>query len=296
MNTRLKILQYFDGPSARSPKLKVCCDNCRNVSNSDNGQNKVEEVDFSTDAKIMLDAINLFDGYSGLAKPIAVIRGSKLKTIERFHNHKLMGSGMYKSEQYWKLLGDILEREEFLERKSLSGFAGATIKISRRGQQWLTSNRPLKLVPPEQMVHLMKSEKNISVPAAATSSIKPLYNTSATSHGTLSVNQTSNKTDEELKRNLMMTRAMIASREGTMPYKIASEPAIDRLVRTKPLNLQELKDAKIEGFSEALIRQFGWDFLKCIQRSKGLLPQNSMENMVRSVTLSSFSCLIYEIF
>lgn len=295
---RLKILQYFDGPSVKNPKLDVCCDNCRNVSNSSDVQTKLEEIDFTKDAKIMLDAISLFNGNSGLTKPIAILRGSKLKTIERFHNHKLMGCGMYKSEQYWKLLADILERKDFLQRQTLKsdGFVGSTIKISRQGQQWLTSNKPLKLVPPEQMIHLIKSEKSINIPTAATSSsIKPLYNTSSTSHGTLSVNQTLNKTDEALKRNLMMVRAMIASREGTMPYKIASEPAIDRLVTMKPLNLQELKDAKVEGFSEALIKQFGMEFLKCIQRSKGLLPQNSMENMVSSMTLVKL-CLMFKTF
>lgn len=283
MFTRLKILQYFDGPSANCPKHNICCDNCRTPSNSSNAQtnDNNKEVDFSKDAKVLLDAIRLFDGNSGLSKPIAVIRGSKLKTIERYHNNKLMGSGKYKSEQYWKVLADLLVGEEFLQRQSTKtdGFGFTTIKLSRRAQQWLDGGQPLKLVPPEQMIHLMESEKHI--PMIATSSTKPLYDTSiAASSGTLSVKQPVNKSDEELKRNLMMVRAIIASREGTMPYKIASAPAIDHLVRVKPLNLQELRNAKIEGFSEALIKQFGPEFLICIQRSIGLLPQNSSENMV----------------
>lgn len=288
---RLKILQYFDGPSAKCQKLTVCCDNCRSSSNSANTQSIADsnkEIDFSKDAKILLDAINLFGGHTGISKPIALVRGSQSKTIERYHKNKLMGSGKHQSEQYWKIFADLLERKELLQRqlsKMDNSFKFTAIKLTSRGQEWLNSGNPhLKCVPTEQLLQLITSEKIVA------SSAKPLYDTSSSSasHGTLYVNPTLNKAagttpdkaDEELKRNLMMVRAIIASREGTMPYKIASEPAIDRLVQIKPLNLQELRDAKADGFSDALLKQFGPEFLKCIQRSKGLLPQTSTENLV----------------
>lgn len=203
-----------------------------------------------------------------------------------------MGSGNHQSEQYWKIFADLLERKELLQRQFSKGegYGFTIIKLTSRGQEWISSREPLlKFVPTEQLLQLMTSEK------MATSSAKPLYDTSlaSASHGTLSINQiinkaatTSNKEDEELKRNLMMVRAIIASREGTMPYKIASEPAIDRLVQIKPLNLQELRDAKADGFSDTLLKQFGPEFLKCIQRSKGLLPQNSAESLVSLIEMT----------
>lgn len=275
---RLKILQYFDGPNAVCPKIPVCCDNCRLASNN---RDHEKEMDFSKDAKILFDAINLFGGSTGLAKPIAVLRGSKAKTVERYHNHKLMASGGHQSEQYWKLFADLLERKGLLEKQHVKGngkFSYTTVNVTRQGRDWLVSNKPFVCVPSEQLFHLITSEKN--APPA-----KPLYDTSSAStasNGTLSVHQLTNKpkSDEELKRSLLVVRAMIATREGTMPYKIASEPAIDRLVQIQPLNLQELRNAKVDGFSEALVNQFGPEFLKCIQRSKGLLPQTSSENMV----------------
>ncbi len=293
--TRLKILQYFDGPNATCPKLDICCDNCRLASAGviRNICDTNKEIDFSKDAKILLGAISLFDGFSGLSKPIAVVRGAKLKTIERFHSHKLMGSGAHRSDQYWKVFADSLERQGLLQKHHArgDGFGFTTIKATRQGQDWLVSDKPLIFVPSEQLSDLMISERNPSI----TSSTKPLYNaslpaSSSSSHGTLSINQTShksqdkpNKANEELKRSLMVVRAMIASREGTMPYKIASEPAIDRLVQIQPLNLEELRNAKVEGFSETLLKQFGPEFLKCIARSKGLLPQSSVENLVSSI-------------
>lgn len=293
MFNRLKILQYFDGPTAKCPKLTVCCDNCRttalNPANTENICDTNKEIDFSKDAKVLLNAISLFDGFCGISKPIALLRGSKSKSIERYHNHKLMGSGKYQSDQYWKVLADLLERQELLQRqhsKTHQGFGFTTIKVASRGQEWVASGKPLKFVPSEQLLQIMASDKN-PVATSSNSTTKPLFDTT---YGTLSLNQTSNKAqikpnqgDEELKRNLLMVRSMIASREGTMPYKIASEPAIDSLVRKKPLNLQELKDAKVEGFSDALLNQFGSEFLKCIQRSKGLLPQKSTESMVSLV-------------
>lgn len=289
----MKILQYFDGPSATCPKLDVCCDNCRSASTAASTQNiddTNKEIDFTNDAKILLGAIGLFDGFSGISKPIAVVRGSKLKTIERYHNHKLMGSGKHKSEQYWKILADSLERRGLLHRQhgKSGGYAFTTIKLTRSGQHRLTSDEPLVFVPSEQLSQLISSER---LAAIATSCTKPLYDTSAVSAGTLTMNPAlyqlkPNKGNEELKRSLLVVRAMIASREGTMPYKIASEPAIDRLVQVQPLNLQELRDAKIDGFSEALIKQFGTEFLKCIQRSKGLLPQSSFENVVSSALIT----------
>lgn len=290
---RLKILQYFDGPSAKSPNLAVCCDNCRLMSSSANTQNiseTIKEIDFSEDARLLLNVISLFGGYSGISKPIALMRGSKLKTIERYHNHKLMGCGKHKSEQYWKIFADALERNNLLERQVSkpvgTQYGFTTVKVSSRGQGWLESGTPLKFIPPEQLSQLIISERSVS----ATSATKPLYDTSSASLGTLSIDKISNKSDvkpnkdnEELKRSLMVVRAMIASREGTMPYKIASEPAIDRLVQMKPLNLQELRDAKVDGFSETLLKQFGPEFLNCILRSRGLLPLKSTENVVSLV-------------
>lgn len=295
---RLTILQYFDGASAKCPNLTVCCDNCRSTSNSANARtisDSDKEIDFSIDGKILLDAVSLFGGSCGIGKPIALIRGSKVKSIERYHNHKLMGSGKHRSDQFWKIFADFLERNELLQRqqsKSAGGFGFTIIKLSGQGQEWVSSGQPsLKFVPTEQLLQLMESEKRTN----ATALTKPLYDT--TSYGTLSIDQTikkaetqANRGDEELKRNLMMVRAMIASREGTMPYKIASEPAIDRLVQMKPLNLQELRDAKVDGFSEALLKQFGSEFLKCIQQSKGLLPTQSPYDSVSFITTSSLFC------
>ncbi|KAJ6647210.1 Werner syndrome ATP-dependent helicase like [Pseudolycoriella hygida] len=279
---RLKILQYFDGPSAQCPKLSVCCDNCRTASTSTTKQNIDDinkELDFSKDAKTLIDAISIFDGFSGISKPIAVLRGSKLKTIERYHNHKLMGSGKHMPEQYWKILADSLEQQELLQRQQskADGFGFTTIKVTYRGKEWAASGKPLKFVPSEQLLHLMSSERSSTKAPTSSSSIKPLYDTS-TSYGTSPIERAPIKGDEQLKRDLIMVRAMIASREGTMPYKIASEPAIDCLVRTKPLNMQELREAKVDGFTEAHY-VFGPEFLKCIQRSKGFLPESSTENV-----------------
>lgn len=302
MLSRLKILQYFDGPTATCPKLPVCCDNCRSASNSSNTQNVCgndKEIDFSKDAKILLNAVDLFGGHTGINKPIAVLRGSKLKTVERYHNHKLMGSGVHQSEQFWKIFADLVERKGLLERKHVTGgsFKYTTVNLTQQGRDWLVSAKPFACVPSEQLFQLMTSEK--APPNPSTSTTKPLYDTSSSSNGTLAAHQIANRIDakpkgnEELKRSLLVVRAMIASREGTMPYKIASEPAIDRLVQIQPLNLQELRDAKVEGFSEALVNQFGHEFLKCIQRSKGLLPQASSENLLVSFNGSSISCSIF---
>ncbi|XP_037041683.1 Werner syndrome ATP-dependent helicase-like isoform X1 [Bradysia coprophila] len=287
---RLKILQYFDGPTATCPKIPVCCDNCRLAATSSNTQNVCindKEIDFSKDAKILLNAIDLFGGSTGITKPIAVLRGSKLKTVERYHNHKLMGSGVHQSEHYWKIFADLLERNGLLERQHAKHgtFKYSTTNLTRQARDWLVSGRPFACVPSEQLFQMMTSEKNAPNP----SSTKPLYDTQLASNGTLSANQITKveykpKGNDELKRSLLVVRAMIASREGTMPYKIASEPAIDRLVQIQPLNLQELRDAKVDGFSDALVNQFGPEFLKCIQRSKGLLPQTSSENMVQPNT------------
>lgn len=279
----MKILQYFDGPDAFCPKLDVCCDNCRLASTSKVGHSVDDinkKMDFTKDAKILLDAIALFGGYSGISKPITVVRGSRAKNVERYHNHKLFGSGKHQSEEYWKILTDLLERQGLLyrQRGKNGSFTYTSVKIADRGNQWLQSGKPLEFVPSEQMLQLIASEKQ----AVATASAKPLYDTSVTSmNQAMASYQPRPNKSEELKRSLIVVRAMIASREGTMPYKIASEPAIDRLAQLQPLNLQELRDAKIEGFSETLIKQFGPEFLTCIQRSKGLLaPQAPTDNMV----------------
>lgn len=122
-------------------------------------------MDVTADANIMLDALTLFNGVSGVNKPIALIRGSKVKSINSYHNHNLMGSGKHRSELYWKIFTDCLTKNELLRRKHLKigDFHFLAIEMTQIGKNWLKAGKkPLKLVLSEQLLELLNSEKNVS--------------------------------------------------------------------------------------------------------------------------------------
>lgn len=246
-----------------------CCDNCRRpktIASDYEGMNDEGQLDFSVDTMRLLQAVDLFQGYCGLGKPIGVLRGSQNKCIAKYHQHALHGVGKFKSESYWKQLAEMLEIEEILTKSRRSfnkGYPVPVVELSSKGQRFLNSSQALWLKPTPQMLQFMR-KKYVGTVSSQTPDT-PNGNELLAQH-------TKELQTERLANSLMACRFSLATRYDAMPYMIATNLALQQIAQAQPLNLADLKAANIDGMSDAKIRQFGLDFVECILRERNFLP------------------------
>lgn len=80
---------------------------------------------------------------------------------------------------------------------------------------------------------------------------------------------------QDLVKTLLKKRSELATAYECMPYMIASNQALHQMATVRPLNLEEMKGAKLDGFSDIKIQKFGKEFLTCIQQKLKFLPEAS---------------------
>jgi Helix-turn-helix domain/HRDC domain len=82
---------------------------------------------------------------------------------------------------------------------------------------------------------------------------------------------------QDLLKLLLRKRSELSTSLDVMPYMIASNLALTQLATKRPLNLDEIRALKIDGFSEVKIVKFGPTFLQCIQQKMNYLPPTSSQ-------------------
>ncbi|XP_035775567.1 Werner syndrome ATP-dependent helicase homolog [Anopheles albimanus] len=303
------ILQYFEGTLAQigsnetatatqaagDGKPRRCCDNCTRGGVAKDceryeGIDTDGRYDFGTDAEHLLKAIEAFGGGTGLSLPIMLLRGSKNKKLnESNYRNPLYGVGKTRDEEWWKSLGSLLEREGFLTKVKIDNtfnrFASIyKIQLTAAARKWLNSNskppnrRQLLLKPTADMFKSFKVIVRTPEPVAVseqtspTGSRKPVLNIT-TSRGFLpaSVAGPQNMT-QELVQTLLKKRSELATAFECMPYMIASNAALHQMATKRPLNLAEMRNAQLDGFSDVKLQKFGREFLICIQQKLNYLP------------------------
>ncbi|XP_058056215.1 bifunctional 3'-5' exonuclease/ATP-dependent helicase WRN-like [Anopheles bellator] len=293
------ILQYFEDSFENKDKVLSapvdgqrhnCCDNCTRGGVAKDcerfeGIDSDGRYDFATDAELLLKAFEKFGGGTGSALPILLLRGSKSKKLhESNYNHPLYGKGKAHDEEWWKSLVTLLERAGFLDKTQVTNhfnrFAKiCTTKISPAGRKWLdgggetNATRKLLLKPTGEM---FKSLKMVNPPAEPPSDTfcEVVAPRSGSQSSTMPrPTQSSATVQQELFQTLMKKRSELANAFECMPYMIASNTALQQMAAKKPLNLSEMKNAQLDGFSDAKLQKFGREFLVCIQQKLNFLPQ-----------------------
>ncbi|XP_055617830.1 bifunctional 3'-5' exonuclease/ATP-dependent helicase WRN-like [Toxorhynchites rutilus septentrionalis] len=284
------ILQYFEGGDVTVKTRIKCCDNCDRIVTGVKDSERYEGIDengcydFSTDAEHLLKAIDAFGGNTGLALPIALLRGSKSKKLnDQYQRNPLHGKGKAKDEEWWKALAALLERDGFLQKTKIPNNYNKyaiifKIQATRLARSWLeNANRKLLMKPTSEM---FKSLRLIRVQPLYDTTSKPQTQNKSVSKllplpsGSRMLEPIAQKQDlvQDLVRTLLKKRSEMATTYECMPYMIASNQALHQLATIRPLNLDEMKRAKLDGFSDIKIQKFGKDFLRCIQEKLNYLP------------------------
>lgn len=288
---RLFILKYFKDEITNLKCRKFCCDNCNRsiTSNKDfdryEGLNENGEYDFTEDATNLFAALKLYRG--GITGAVNILRGSKSNTLnEKFFQDKLYGIGKSQSTDWWKAVANLLEREQYLTKEKLknhkfgaSNFVPQKIVLSPKGIDFSNKDpKPkLRLKPTIEMFQLLKPKKTNS-----------LYDTSIPSSSSSTV-PSSTKTvfnlgkpnlTSEIENSLRIVRSALATENDCMPYMIASNKALEKMSTERPLNLSEMKNLQLDGFSDIKITKFGPKFIAAIQEKvKNSPPTGQTKNL-----------------
>lgn len=224
--------------------------------------------DFGPDVRLLLSAIAMFDGHSGLGKPIGVLRGSSAAAVQSHYGHPLHGRGRHRSDAYWKQLCELLDCERLTQRRrsvpqTKGTFAYATVCLTDAGERWLRQHggdgdgdaAAMWLRPPVNLLPYLRKAPAVD-PATAAAAGGP----------GLTRRLPANSDQQKLTASLMLCRSALATRHDVMPYMVASNQALEQLALQRPLDVSALRAAGVDGFSEAKLLQFGAAFVECIAR------------------------------
>ncbi|XP_019528078.3 bifunctional 3'-5' exonuclease/ATP-dependent helicase WRN [Aedes albopictus] len=295
------ILQYFEGDNVKVQPRINCCDNCDRIVGGVKDSDRYEGIDtdgnydFTKDTQNLLKAVAAFGGGTGIALPIAMLRGSKSKKLPEYHQkNPLHGVGKAKDDEWWKALAMLLEREGFLVKTKLpNAFNKFAVmyktSVTPLGKKWLeTPNRKLLMKPTTEMfksIRLVRSQPLFDTETDFQTQSKislPAQSKPAGSSRLLEPIAQKQDLVQELVKTLLKKRSELATTYECMPYMIASNQALHQMATIRPLNIDEMKRAKLDGFSDIKIQKFGKEFLNCIQQKLHYLPE---ANQVKSTPL-----------
>uniref|UniRef100_A0A158Q7M7 DNA 3'-5' helicase n=1 Tax=Elaeophora elaphi TaxID=1147741 RepID=A0A158Q7M7_9BILA len=143
---RFMLLSHFDECVKKEVTSAGCCDICDQLIRSENSgvdRSLINSRNYGDEALILLRAVNIFGGSTGLGKAIDFVKG-KTNVSQAKQKSEYYGSGKHKTEVFWKELGRILRMNGYItETKSSFNNFAHLISLSDKGQNWLYGkNRP----------------------------------------------------------------------------------------------------------------------------------------------------------
>lgn len=255
------ILEYFQSETSTIFSRIDCCDNCR----SGNSNIRYDEVyegvtadgkyDFTDDAMLLLQATKLTKS-ANLASLLLYGKGEK--KIDSYKKNELFGKGKLKNKNYWPTLVQQLKTDRLLEIVKLPPPYHNKLCIAANGTDWLERmpKERLMLKPINEMHEFFRKKKG----AIMNKNLNTLQIKSTTNLLEATIN------DKELEHVLLSVRTQLALDTDCTPFLVASNSAIQEMVKTKPMTIYEFKEAIIDGFSIAKISKFASQFVQAIKK------------------------------
>ncbi|XP_066926608.1 bifunctional 3'-5' exonuclease/ATP-dependent helicase WRN-like [Clytia hemisphaerica] len=147
---RKTILKHFENVGSSCGGHKDCCDNCRKKELSKKSKavgsktpvkdkEEEDEYDVGKECVKLLNAVKATgNGRFGITVPILLLKASTSQKISHLKYTDMYGAGKDKTERYWKALGREILIKGFLEEQPIANSFGSTVKVSAKGQKWLT--------------------------------------------------------------------------------------------------------------------------------------------------------------
>lgn len=272
-------MQYFGSDTSHIKPRTNCCDNCDSgssritLSDTYEGIDNDGNYDFTENAYLLLRSMEIT---SKVAVAISVLRGSEEKRAIEFKNEKeIYGAGKIWPKEYWSHLVDQLKSSDYITLKKLPLPYRPIQILSPKGIAWLRQKpkpRIILKVKPQMLQYLKKKKKvimiNVLEPSASSKSPvkmqREVNKVQASPVAPLESDDYQNEmelSDKHLGEILLGIRAVLAENSDCMPYLVATDKAIERMVEKKPVSIKEFKSYAIDGFSLAKIDKFAAFFV-----------------------------------
>ncbi|XP_037936958.1 Werner syndrome ATP-dependent helicase homolog isoform X2 [Teleopsis dalmanni] len=265
------ILEYFADKTQTLQNRRNCCDNCNRTINGVNYGNVYDGLDeegklnITRDAEILLQLLRDLGGRFGVNKVLLILRGSNSKVLSAsYKKHTLFGKGAGKSEAWYKTVIDNLKSQDFIYYIKKNYMFGVfnLLNITEKSEKWLDTmpeyRSPITIEPYAEVLKYLK-------PIAYS-----INNNEINNHLTSQLTSTKQPQDENIKTELMKAllrlRIKLAGDLNVMPYIIASEKALNKIVECAPKDFTQLKACKLDGFYEAKYDRFGFEILECVRK------------------------------
>ncbi len=207
------------------------CDNCTSTT-------KAESIDATKIAQMFLSCVVRVRESFGVTHVIEVLRGSEAQKILDFRHQQLTTYGIGKdiSKKDWTHYARELVRNGYVVQDHMQH---SVLRVTKRGWDVLKNGAKVKLVAPT------REKKPEKVQRTSTFIELPPMN-------------------KELLKELKDLRQSISTKLGIAPHNVFDEPTLYYMALELPVSSRDLK--QIEGISERKARDYGREFVTCVQR------------------------------
>lgn len=222
--------------------------------------------DFMAHAQLLLSVIKIVTGgFKSLIEDF--LQGcEKSASMRPYYTHSLFGCGQSYDKYYWDGLIIQLREHDFLTTH-LNG-KQIIIKITDKGRIWMYARplQPLRLRVIGQLYPYFELKTGTPLPQSRK---RQIAHDNSLTRTNVKVNRPA-EAGVCLELLLNTIRSELVKQEGNdcAPFQIASNLAIQQMVSKKPVNIDEFRAAKIDGFSVVKIQKFAPSFVNAISNFK----------------------------
>ena len=220
---RTQLLHFFgeEYPSENCGACDIC-------------SGRVEQIDVTTDAQIIMSAMSRTQQRFGIGHILDVVTGADTKRIRDLQHDaiKTYGAGKQKDKKHWRFLVDELLAQSFIRQ---DGDRYPVLKLTQKGSDVLFGQ--------ERVTALKREDIKKKLPAKGGESTH--Y-------------------DEGLFGRLRMLRKNIADEQQVPPYVIFSDKTLHEICRRYPASLSDMRN--ISGVGDVKLERYGSYFMDEIEK------------------------------
>ena len=233
---RRQLLEYFgdDYPAENCGTCDICV-------------GKVEQIDITIDAQILMSAMVRSGQRFGIKHIIDIVSGANTKRIRDLQHDKIItyGAGKHKDKNHWSFLVDELLAQDVICQ---DGAQYPVLILTEKGEKILYSKEKVTALKREEIKKRSRVE---------TDSRFEDY-------------------DEVLFQNLRILRKNLADEQMVPPFVIFSDKSLHEMCRYYPATLPDMK--KISGVGDTKLERYGTDFISVIKNYLDNNPEISIQD------------------
>ncbi len=226
---RRQILEYF-GEDYGTENCGAC-DIC---------VGKVEKIDVTIDAQILMSAMSRTGQRFGIRHIIDIVVGADTKRIRELNHDRIKtyGAGRDKDKNHWRFLIDELLAQDVIRQ---DGGQYPVLKLTEKGYNVLYGREKVMALKREEV-----RKKHVTI---SDSEFEPC--------------------DEALFEKLRLLRKNLASEQQIPPYIVFSDSTLHEMSRYYPVTLPDME--RISGVGDSKLERYGADF---VDEIKAYLDEN----------------------